>query len=111
MKKSSSVTAPLLASVALATLTSCRQPEMKRCVDNHSVVVDDSLCAAQPQPNQSGGYTPSIFHYYYGGFGSYTRGSIARGGGFSPAIGHSYASPTVRGGFGSSFSGGEGAGE
>src|ERR1039458_9737587 len=109
MKRSSSVAAPLLASVALATLTSCRQPEMKRCVDNHNVVVVDSLCEAQQQPNQNGGYTPSIFHYYYGGSGGYTRGSLASRGGFSAAIGHTYASPTVRGGFGSSFSGGEGA--
>lgn len=112
MKKSANVAAPLLASAALAFLAGCKQQEMKRCVDEHNTVVDDSLCNAQQQQqqpfNHSGGYVPVPFRWYYGGFGGYSRGAMAGGGGFAPLAGHSYASPTTRGGFGSSFS--EGAG-
>ena len=111
VKKSTSVAAPLLASVALAFLAGCRSKEMKRCVDEHNTVVDDSLCAAQKQqqqPNPGGGFYPYPFRWYYGGWGGYSRGSSVGGGGFVAAPGHSYASPTSRGGFGSTFSGGAG---
>jgi hypothetical protein len=112
VKRSSSVAAPLLASAALALLSGCKQPEMKRCVDEHNTVVDDSLCNAQQQakqPNPTGGFYFSPYRWYYGGWGGYGRGTTVGGGGYVPAIGHSYSSSTTRGGFGSSFSGeGEG---
>jgi len=118
MKRSSSVAAPLLASVALASLAGCRQSEMKRCVNEHNVVVDDSYCrvqASQQQNQQNNNYYHGsgfgFYRYYYGGVGGYTPGSMVSGGGFSPVAGLSYVSPTVRSGFGSSFSGGEGVGE
>jgi hypothetical protein len=108
VKKSSSVAAPLLASAALAFLAGCRQHEMQRCVDEHNVVVDDSLCNAQSQRNPNGGFYPNPFRWYYGGWGGFGRGSTAGGGGFTPIMGHSYSSSTTRGGFGSTFHGGEG---
>ncbi|HEV2646966.1 MAG TPA: hypothetical protein VGU46_11430 [Acidobacteriaceae bacterium] len=113
IKRSAQVTAPLLASAALALLTGCRNREMKRCVDAHNAVVDDHFCNAQSpqqQPASSGGGGGAIFPYrwYYGGYGGYGSGSYAGGGGYAPAAGHSYASSTTRGGFGSSFGGGEG---
>jgi hypothetical protein len=112
MKRSSHVAAPLLASAALAMLTACRQPEMQRCVDEHNVVVDSSLCGLPPRPNPMGGFYPSPFRYYYGGWGGYGLGSTVGGGGYAPMAGHSYSSSTTRGGFGSTHaSGGEGGGE
>jgi hypothetical protein len=88
-------------------LTACRKPEMQRCVDEHNVVVDDSLCGGQPQQNPNGGIYPSPFRWYYGGYGGYGLGSMVGGGGYAPAAGHSYASSTTRGGFGSTLGGGE----
>jgi hypothetical protein len=112
VKKSTHVAAPLLASAALAFLAGCRHEEMKRCVDANHKVVDDSLCKAQQQPNPHGGFYPSPFFWYYGGGGGYGIGSTASGGGYAPVAGHSYASPTSRGGFGGTYGGGEGgAGE
>ena len=114
MKRSAHVSAPLLASAALALLTTgCRQPEPQRCVDENNHVVDQSFCAGQPQNglinNQPvrPGYWP--YHFYYGGSGGYYPGSLATGGSSTPVAGHSY-STTVRGGFGSSFGGGHGEG-
>jgi hypothetical protein len=124
MKRSTKVAAPLLASAALAILAGCRKPEMQRCVDEHNKVVDDSLCANQPNQQQQhpmggGGFIPLIplYHYYYGGWGGYGLGSVVGGGSYAPSVGRSYATRsgvTTRGGFGSSFSGGSdgsGAGE
>jgi len=111
VKKSNSVAAPLLASVALAFLAGCREREMKRCVDEQNKVVDDSLCSASQQahqPNPAGGFYPYPYRYYYGGWGGYAPGSVVGGGGFAPVAGHSYASPTTRGGFGSTHAGSEG---
>jgi hypothetical protein len=115
VKKSSSVAAPLLASAALAMLAGCKQEQMKRCVNEHNVVVDESFCETQPgqqQQNNNNYYqptTPGFYRWYYGGGGTYYPGSIATGGGYAPSAGFSYA--TSRGGFGSSFGGGEGVGE
>jgi hypothetical protein len=96
----------------MVMLTACRQPEMKRCVDEHGVVVDDSLCATQPRPNPVGGYYPIPYRYYYGGYGGFGPGSMVSGGGYAPMSGHAYASSTERGGFGSTHAGGgEGGGE
>jgi hypothetical protein len=124
MKRSSHVTAPLLAAAALAITTGCEKPQMQRCVDEHNVVVDDSHCANLPpdqqqrQPDGHGGFLPLYFpyHYYYGGWGGYGIGTPVGGGSYFPDPAHSYASRsgaiTTRGGFGRSFGGGgEGGGE
>jgi hypothetical protein len=126
MRRSTKVTAPLLAATAIAMISGCHKPEMQRCVDENNKVVDDSFCANLPQdnsnqyPNMTGhGYVPYIplYHYYYGGWGGYTPGTLAGGGSTMPAGGHSYVTSrgvrtgTVRGGFGRSMSSGHGAGE
>jgi uncharacterized protein YgiB involved in biofilm formation len=106
MKRSTHVTAPLLAAAALALLTGCNK-QMQRCVDEHNNVVDDSLCKNQPnqpqqRPDGHGGFifVPLLYHNYYGGSGTFGIGTHADGGSFSPSAGASY---TTRGGFGSSF--------
>ena len=113
MKRSLQVSAPLLASAALAVLTGCHQrPEPQRCVDDQNHVVDPKFCAnlPQPAPNQQNhvGYGPLFlpYHYIYGGSGGFTPGAIVTGGSLTPLAGHSYSS-TVRGGFGSTFGGGD----
>ena len=111
MKRSTHVAAPLLASTALSMLAGCRQPQMKRCVDEHNVVVDNSFCENQPGQQNNNYYhpiVPGVFRYYYGGYGGFNPGSVVSGGGFVPSAGVSYS--TSRGGFGSSFSGGDGHG-
>ena len=107
MKRSIQVSAPLLASAALAVLTGCRQPEPKRCVDENNHVVDQSFCAADPQHPAYNSYRPGYwpYHFYYGGGGGFAPGAIVSGGSTTPIAGHSY-STTARGGFGSSFGGG-----
>jgi hypothetical protein len=105
MRRSTQVTAPLLAATALSILTGCHR-EMQRCVDEHNNVVDDSLCQNQPaqqqRPDGHGGFifVPLPYRFYYGGYGSYGIGTHADGGSFTPTAGRSY---TTRGGFGSSF--------
>jgi hypothetical protein len=101
MKRSHQVSAPLLAAAALALLNGCRQQQMKRCVDEQNHVVDDSLC--QNQPGQNNGVTFMPYHFYYGGTGGFTPGSVVSGGSYLASPGVSY---TTRGGFGSSFAGG-----
>jgi hypothetical protein len=107
MKRSSQVATPLLAATALALLTGCRSYQMQRCVDENNNVVDQSLCRDQNQNKQQNNLPH--FHYYYGGYGSYTPGTLATGGTLTPIPGRAY-STTTRGGFGSSFGGGEGEG-
>ena len=126
MRRSVQVTAPLLALAASAMLSGCRKPEMRRCVDEHNVVVADNLCSAQEdlrQRNGGGGNMLFLpYRYYYGGYGGFGLGSTIGGGGFVASPGRSYVnssgvrSGTARGGFGSSFSeggahGGGGSGE
>ncbi|WP_263382522.1 hypothetical protein [Granulicella arctica] len=117
MKRSAHVAAPLLASAALAILAGCRQQEMQRCVDENNKVVADNLCGKPQQGMRSdghGGFIPFIipYRYYYGGTGGFGLGSTVGGGAFNPTPGRSYATPSTRGGFGSTMSGGgEGAGE
>lgn len=126
MKRSAKVTAPLLASVALAITTGCRKPEMQRCVDENNRVVDDSFCANQPQgqaqqrPDSHGGFIPYVplYHYYYGGWGGYGLGTLVGGGSTTPDPARSYTTRsgvTTRGGFGRTMSSGAhgegGAGE
>ena len=108
-KRSTHVSAPLLASAALAVLTTgCHQHEPQRCVDENNRVVDPSFCANAPKPggtnNNYGnpGFWP--YHFYYGGSGGFAPGTIVSGGSLTPLAGHSY-STTTRGGFGSSFGG------
>jgi hypothetical protein len=119
MKRSTQVAAPLLAAAALAMTTGCRKPEMQRCVDENNKVVDDSLCANQPnqqgvqqqRPDGHGGFIPFLFpyHYYYGGWGGYGIGTPIGGGSYIPDASRSYTTRsgvTTRGGFGRSFSSG-----
>jgi hypothetical protein len=104
MRRSTQVTAPLLAATALSLLTGCHR-EMQRCVDEHNNVVDDSFCNNQPntqqRPDGHGGFIPFYpYRFYYGGWGGYGLGTQVGGGSYTPAPGASY---TTRGGFGSSF--------
>jgi hypothetical protein len=111
MKRSTQVATPLLAATALVLLTGCREPQMKRCVDENNKIVDQSFCHDQNQSQQPQNNTTVPipgFHFYYGGSGSFDPGTIATGGSLTPTSGISYS--TVRGGFGSSFGGGEGEG-
>jgi hypothetical protein len=105
MKRSAQVSAPLLAAVALAISTGCRNPQMQRCVDEQNHVVPDSFCQNPQQQRNSYGYVP-MYRYYYGGTGSYNVGSAVSGGSYTAVSGASYATSTSRGGFGSSFGGG-----
>jgi hypothetical protein len=115
MRRSTQVTAPLLAAAALSLLAGCQKPEMQRCVDEQNHVVDDHFCANLPnqsqqqRPDGHGGFFPVFipYRYYYGGWGGYGLGSTVGGGGYAPAAGRSYATrsgATTRGGFGGSFS-------
>jgi len=108
MKRSLQVSAPLLAATALALSSGCRKPEMQRCVDEQNRVVADSLCqnpaAQQPAHAPTGGYFP-IYRYYYGGSGGYDLGTPVSGGTYTALSGHTYASSTTRGGFGSTHDG------
>ena len=125
MRRSTKVTAPILAATALAFLTGCKHKELQRCVDEHNQVVPDSYCANAPQAAQgaqaqqqqhrdsNGILVPLLlYHYYYGGYGQ-NIGDRVGGGGYVPMPGHSYGiAPSTRGGFGSSFhsSGAHGSG-
>ena len=125
MRRSPIVIAPILASVA-AALTGCHTSEPQRCVDEQNHVVDPSFCKNLPpnaqQPvagslSNGGGYYnngiffPHFYRFYYGGGGGFAPGAIVSGGAYAPLSGHSYSlGGTTRGGFGSSFGGGEGGG-
>ena len=128
MRRPSHIVTPLLAAAALSVLTGCRPKEMQRCVDDQNHVVDDKLCAGQPeqvvqqQPNGHGGFNPVFlprYRYYYGGGGGFGFGSGVYGGGYVPQAGRTYSrgggffglgrgSSVTRGGFGSSFGHGGG---
>ena len=126
MRRSTYVFAPLLAATAVTLATGChQQPEPQRCVDEQNHVVDQKFCANLPpgaissgNMNNGGGYygangvfIPHVYRSYYGGLGGYALGSIVSGGSYAPVSGHSYStSGTSRGGFGSSFSGGDSGG-
>ena len=110
MRRSVHVTAPLLASAAVALIAGCHSgPDMQRCVDSGNHVADPALCQTG---HSAGGGGYAGYHYYYGGGGNYVPGSLATDGSTAPQSGHSYSTTngTARGGFGSSFGGGE-AGE
>ena len=119
------IVTPLLAAAAVSVMTGCRPAQMQRCVDENNNVVDDKLCANQPQALSNGqqqrmsdghgGFLPLIipYRYYYGGGGGYGLGSRVFGGGYSaaPGVGYSrggggFFGGISRGGFGSHFGGG-----
>ena len=122
MRRSNHVIAPLLAASAMTLLTGCHHKDIERCVDESNHVVDPSFCknlppgaqqpvAGTPQNNgvpysNNNLFLAHSYRYYYGGGGGWGIGSIASGGSYAPATGHSYSfsSGTSRGGFGSSFS-------
>lgn len=122
MKRSKEVRLTLLTTLALLAgacdeTHSGDEPEVKHCVDQNDVVVDDDKCNAPP-PQQpavplDGGTQPAtpttpvhVYRWYYGGGTVITPGNKAAGGGFSPSVGKSYVTP--RGGFGSTGMGGVG---
>ncbi len=122
-KRSLQVSAPLLASAAMAVLAGCHHPEMQRCVDDQNRVVDQKFCQNLPQQNglngsySGGGLGFYPYHYYYGGGGGWYPGTVVYGGSTTSMSGHSYTtsssaahSSTSRGGFGSSMGGGSGHG-
>jgi len=110
MKRSTQVAAPLLASAAIAMLTGCHPTQMKRCVNEKNVVVDESFCQNQPGQQNNNYYHPAgVYRYYYGGSGGYSPGSVAADGSLTPSAGVSYS--TSRGGFGGTFGGGDSGGE
>src|SRR5258707_11558172 len=89
MKRSSHVTAPLLAAAALSLLTGCRRPEMQRCVDENNNVVDDSFCKNQPnaqqRPDGHGGFISFYpYRFYYGGWGGFRLRRPGRRGSLTP---------------------------
>ena len=106
MKRSLHVSAPLLAATALTLVTGCRKPEMQRCVDEQNRVVSDSFCQNPQRGLGQNGVPMPLYRYYYGGFGGYNLGTPVTGGSYNAISGHSYATGTTRGGFGSSFGGG-----
>jgi hypothetical protein len=81
----------------LATATGCRKPEMKRCVDQDHVVVDDDLCHARGEQRILGEKPTdrTAYRYYYGGSGSAEPGTIATDGSYVPDSGHTYAVASV----------------
>jgi hypothetical protein len=94
MRRSREIQLTLLASLALTSLTACRD-EPQRCVDAQSRLLPDSYC------HTGSGYAYTGAHYVYGG---------SSGGRVGDAV---VGSSVSRGGFGGSAegSGGEGGGE
>jgi len=105
MKKSSSVTLGLVASLAL-TFTACRN-ERQDCVDETNHLADPQKCR-DAEYNRNNGYRGYIpYRWVYGGAsGGHIGDTVVDG---NPAPGMSHASSGVsRGGFGSH--GGSGGG-
>ncbi len=97
MKRSVQLAIFLLTAALFAGTTGCSKPEMKRCVDQDHVVVDDDLCHARGEqrilgekPTES-----SAYRYYYGGMGSTEPGTVASGGAYVPDAGHTYAVASI----------------
>jgi len=121
MRRSRQVFAPLLVSAAAVMLTACNDPQ--RCADEQGREADPKFCANLPlngtgtatgAPSNNGGYygangnwVPHYYRFYYGG----SSNGFVSGGSYAPNPGSSYSIVgTSRGGFGSSFAGGEGSG-
>jgi len=100
MKHSKTINLIFINALAASILGCSSSEEVKHCVDENGVVIDESNCD-QGNPH----YSPH-FRWYYGG-GLFNRGSRVSGGGYHPLSGHSYSSPShgsssiTRGGFGS----------
>lgn len=82
--------------MTLAMMIGCSKPEMKRCVDQDRVVVDDDLCHARGEQRILGEKPTdrAAYRYYYGGAGSSESGTVATGGSYAPESGHTYAVAT-----------------
>lgn len=130
MKRTKTLRLGLLGSTAFAALMtiSCADEPVRRCVDDHQIVVEDDKCGHvyadtwegdEPTPtptptptvDQQGVAHPFIYPYrwYYGGpRAGVPVGTRIEGGGFAPPAGaESFAHPTSRGIIGHSAGGGE----
>jgi len=131
MKKSKVITLGILALTAISCNENSDNTEVKHCVDNDGVVMDESVCNVSDDAGATSSFdengnpiiiprfgAPHVYYHWYYGGGYYhplTPGTriIVSPGGFRPSIGHVYSSPSTfsRGGFGTtghSFSGGAG---
>lgn len=112
MRRSGAVPLTLLATAALAIAPGCNDhhKEVRNCVDAENRIVRDSQCG--PSPSSGGG---SGYHYVYGGASGESIGDSVEGGSREPEEGAEVFSGesghVVRGGFGSSESGGHAGGE
>lgn len=119
MKKSKSVPATLIVSIAAAIVTTgcgCNATQVRRCVDSTGRVLPDSACTG-PMPSGNytystgGGYGGSSYysrpHWIYGG--SYGSGRVS-GGSLTPSGGADVVDGSghtiSRGGFGGGGGGG-----
>ena len=106
MRRTTQVSVPFFAVAAVVLLSGCRKTDMRRCVDMQNMVVAEELCRVTGEqrilgqrPRPAGSY-----RYYYGGEGSHDAGTLAAGGDYLPAQGHSYETIRIkRGGFGESW--------
>jgi hypothetical protein len=98
MRRASQVFVHSLAVIAVVLLSGCRRTEMRRCVDMQNMVVAEELCRVTGEqrilgqrPRPAGSY-----RYYYGGEGSHEAGTLATGGDYLPADGHSYETIQIK---------------
>jgi hypothetical protein len=107
MKKSQSIHLAF-ALLAASMLSGCSEEktEIRRCVGEDNIVVEDDKCE---HPTYVNGHP--VWFWYYGGRGGYETGSVVEGGSRNPTPGYRAVSPVSRGGFGSTGARGEGAGE
>lgn len=135
MKSSQLVRLTLLSALAL-TVTGCAdKQQVQRCVDQNNAVIDEQECEKANQLKAQYQFNPPspipywwYYHWIFGGNGGYVRGSIIYGGSIRPSVGYvsvrgsaiqsnggvmpsSRFGGMSRGGFGSTGSGGHGAGE
>ena len=135
MRKTNKIVLGVLA--LAAAMTACKDTpdqDVRTCTDKNGQIVDDKFCQVQPQT--ANGQNPNDDHLvrdillYHWMFGGNFNGQYVTGGGYHPSprivyvpafsstgsairsagSARSYTSVS-RGGFGSSFGGGEGAGE
>lgn len=123
MRKSKKITLTILTLIAINLLIGCDEvnEEVKHCVDENDVVIDDKLCEGNngvinpAVVNPVTGFSsPRVTRWYYGGTNVFSTGTKVSGGSYAASPGKSYSSPTTisRGGFGSTGRGiSAGAGE
>ena len=105
MRRAFQVSVLFVAVTVVVLLSGCRKTEMRRCVDMQDMVVAEELCRVTGEqrilgqrPRPAGSY-----RYYYGGEGSHDAGTLATGGDYLPAEGHTYETIRIkRVGFGES---------